>query len=279
MKRFFSKNGLWVLSAIAIFVVVLSIMSSIGNGGSFLRGVFGAIAQPFRAAGTAINHWVEDVGDHFDSIEELQNENEALRRQIAQLEKDVLQGQADSAENQRLRTLLELSQKRSDLKLESATIIAYATSNWESGFTVNKGSNQDIALGDCAVDAYGNLVGVVTDLGASWCTVTTILDPSSHIGSMVFRTESPVVSEGDLSLLSQGRLRLSYLEESDKLINGDLIVTSGLGGYYPAGLLLATVEELRTDDSGMVRYAILTPKADLSLLTELFLVTEFDVVE
>ena len=277
MKRFFSKNGIWLLSAVAIVTVVLCIMSAIGSG--FLRNVAGVIASPFRAAGSAIAGWAEDIGGHFDSVSQLQEENAALREQIAALEQQVRQQQADSVENDRLRSLLELRQKRSDLQFESAKIIDTAASNWESGFTVNKGTKHGIAEGNCAVDAYGNLVGVITDVGYNWSTVTTVLDTSSEIGAMVFRTETPGIAAGDLQLMSENHLALNYLSDSDTLINGDLVVTSGLGGYYPSGLPIGTVLELRTDDSGLDRYAILAPRAALDSLTEVFLITDFDVVE
>ena len=84
---------------------------------------------------------------------------------------------------------------------------------------------------------------------------------------------------GDLSLMGRNRLKLSYLESESSLINGDLVVTSGLGGYYPSGLVIGSVEEILTDDGGLTKYAILAPQADLSELTEVFVITSFDVVD
>ncbi len=125
----------------------------------------------------------------------------------------------------------------------------------------------------------GNLVGVVTDAGLNWCAVTTILDTTSAIGATVFRTEQVAVAQGQLTLMTDGCLALTYLEDPENLIAGDLVVTSGLGGYYPAGLSIGTVKELRTDVGGLTQYAVITPKADISALTQLFVITQFDVVE
>ena len=273
MRRFFSKNGTWILAAVAFVVVVLCIISAVGNG--FLRNPFGVIAKPFRSAGTAVAHWVGEIRQHFDTIEDLQAENEQLRLQIADLEQQVRDQQSESIENQRLRSLLELHEQRSDLRLEDATIIEHNVSNWFSDFTLNKGTRQGIAEGNCVIDAYGNLVGVVTEVGTNWCSVTTLLDTSSQLGALVFRTETPAVARGSLSLMTGGRLMLTYLDSTDNLLNGDLIVTSGLGGYYPAGLPIGIVENLRTDDSGMSRYAVLRPNTDLSALTQVFVITDF----
>ena len=101
----------------------------------------------------------------------------------------------------------------------------------------------------------GNLVGVVTEVGLNWCRLTTILDTGSQLGAMVFRTEETAIAAGDLSLMTEGKLKLSYLPDSSTLIKGDLVVTSGLGGYYPSGLPIGSVEEVRTDDGGLAAAA------------------------
>ena len=152
-------------------------------------------------------------------------------------------------------------------------------SNWSSTLVLNRGSRHGVAENDCAVDCYGNLVGVVTEVGLNWCRLTTILDTGSQLGAMVFRTEETAIAAGDLTLMTEGKLKLSYLPDSSTLIKGDLVVTSGLGGYYPFGLPIGSVEEVRTDDGGLARYAVLTPRCELDTLTDLYIVTDFDVVE
>jgi len=279
MKRFLSKNGIWLLAGVAVVVVVLCIISAVSSGTPFLRNAAGVIASPFRAAGSAVAGWFGGIGDHFDKVADLQQENDDLRAQVADLERQLRQAQKDSEENQRLRDLLELQSQRRDLKTVSARVTERSVSNWASTLTLTRGTSAGVAIGDCAIDEYGNLVGVVTDAGLNWCAVTTILDTTSSIGATVFRTEQVAVAQGQLGLMSAGQLALTYVDEPDKLIAGDLVVTSGLGGYYPSGLPIGTVTELRTDTGGLTQYAVLSPKADIGALTQVFLITEFDVVE
>lgn len=279
MKRFFSKNGIWLLAGMAVIVVVLCIISAVSSGTPLLRNIAGIIASPFRSAGSAVSGWFQEAGDHFDKVADLQQENDTLRAQVADLERQLRQAQKDSEENQRLRDLLDLLSQRRDLKTVSARVTERSVSNWAGTLTLNQGTASGVAIGDCAMDEYGNLVGVVTDAGMNWCTVTTILDPSSAIGATVFRTEQIAVAQGQLSLMSQGALALTYLENADDLIAGDLVVTSGLGGYYPSGLSIGTVAELRTDTGGLNQYAVIQPKATIAALTQVFLITDFDVVE
>lgn len=279
MKKFFSQTGILILAAVTLIAVIMCIVSVFSGGTTFLHNAAGVVASPFRAAGAAVSRWTDGISDRFASVEELQKENSDLRRQIAALEQDVRQAKADSEENERLRTLLDLRQQRRDFVFESAYITEHSTSNWASTMTLGKGTSSGIAQGNCVVDCEGYLVGIVTDAGLNWCTVATVLDTDAQIGAKVFRTGETTVAMGDLSLMSRNRLKLDYLASESSLINGDLVVTSGLGGYYPSGLVIGSVEDILTDDGGLTKYAILAPQADLAELTEVFVITSFDIVD
>ncbi|MBO4853660.1 MAG: rod shape-determining protein MreC [Oscillospiraceae bacterium] len=277
MKRFFTKNGMILLSAITAVAVGLCILSAISSGTGFLYNALGVVASPFRAAGGAVSGWVQGVTEHFQSVSDLQARNEELERRVAELEDQLRRAGADSEENQRLRNAMGLRQQRRDFTFASARVVSRSSSNWASTLTLSKGTAQDISIGDCVVDEFGYLVGVVTDAGLNWSTVTTVLDTDSQLGAMVFRTGEIAVAAGDLRLITADRLRLSYLSSESSLINGDLIVTSGLGGYFPAGLVIGSVEDILTDDSGLDRYAIVSPKANVPTVKEVFVITSFTV--
>ena len=87
------------------------------------------------------------------------------------------------------------------------------------------------------------------------------------------------MAQGDFALMSQGRLQLNYLGAEPDVVAGDLIVTSGLGGYYPSQLVIGCVEEVRTSENGLAQYAVLRPEAELGGLTQVFIVTSFDIVD
>lgn len=277
MKKFFNKIGIWILAAAVVIMVTLSLLSATGTG--LLNNIAGTIVSPFRSAGAAIGGWFDSIGDKFESVEELQKENKELRQKIAQLEEDNRQGQLDSQENERLRSLLNLRQQRRDLTFESAKVTQYESSNWSSTLTLNRGSNYDVAINDCVVDDQGFLVGVVTDVGLNWCTVSTVLDTQAQFGATVFRTGEAAVAMGDLGLMNEGKLKLAYLSGSNTPVGGDLVLTSGLGGFYPSGLVIGAVEDVRTDDSGLTQYAVVQPKVIPSDLVEVFIITDFDIVD
>lgn len=267
-----------VLSLAAAIAVVLSVMTFFSSTSAVLPNIAGVIASPFRAAGAAITETVGGWVQYFTEFDELKAEVEALRLENEALKADIRQAEKDSEENQRLRELLGLQEQRRDLHFAAAQVVEKDVSNWSSMLTINKGSQQDVAVGDCVITEAGYLVGVVTETGLNWSTVRTVLDSDASIGALVVRSELGAVAQGDFSLMGQKRLRLSYLGAQPDVITGDLIVTSGLGGYYPSQLVIGYVEAVGTSEDGLSQYAIIRPQADMDALTEVFVITDFEII-
>ena len=198
---------------------------------------------------------------------------------VAELERDARQAEADREENALLRELLELREQRRDLTFESAAVIDRESTNWTSALTLNRGTAHGVEKNDCVVSAEGDLVGVVSAVGYNWCTVLTVIDTDTELGARVFRTQEVAVAEGDLALMGEGKLKLSYLSADAQLLSGDVVTTSGLGGFYPGGLVIGTVESVRTGDDGLAQYAVLAPAARLGELSEVFIIKDFDIVD
>ena len=151
--------------------------------------------------------------------------------------------------------------------------------NWYSRLVVSKGSDHGVELGDCVIDQYGNLVGVVVSLGGNHCTISTLIDAGLELGGLVARTGDAAILEGEFTLMGEGRLKLSSLPQGSELIAGDQVLTSGLGGVYPSGLVAGYVEEVRSEASGAGRYAVIVPQTELDALKQVFIIKSFDVVE
>lgn len=268
-----------ILSIAAAIAVLLSALSYLSTNSSAVSDLMGIIASPFRSVGASITEKVSGWMDYMTEFDALKEENARLKIEMARMEEAVRQAKADSEENARLRELAELREQRRDLHFESARILVQDVSNWSSVLTINKGTSQNVKTGDCVVTEEGYLVGVVTEAGVNWATVQTILDSGSSLGALVFRSGASAVAQGDFSLMGEGRLTLSYLGANPDLVSGDLIVTSGLGDYYPAQLVIGFVEEVRASDDGLEQIAVVSPAADLEALTQVFVVTSFDIVD
>jgi len=280
LKNFFKNNGILLL-IIALLLGALVAVASILLGGTAnpLSNAIGFITTPIRNGTTAVASWAEGLYNYSFQYDALREENEALKAKIAELEELAREGEADSKENVRLRQLLGLREKRRDFTFESASVTARSTTNWENTLTLSKGSNHGVEHGDCVVDAAHNLVGVVSEVGLNYCVMTTVIDSGFRMGGFLSRTDEAAILEGDFTLMGEGKLKLTYLPENVELLAGDLVLTSGLGGTYPAGLVVGTIESVQTDPSGMTRHAVVVPSTTLSEQVQVFIIKDFDLVE
>ena len=280
MKDFLRKNGIWVVLIAALLAAILWLTSTlIGGFAEPLSNLWGVITAPARELSGKVVGAVQDIYSYSFRYEELEAENRRLKQELARLEKQAADGELARQENDRLRSLLDWKARQEDLSLAAATVLSRSPSNWESLLTINKGSIHSIAPNDCVVDENGVLVGVVTEVGLNWSSVRTVLDADTQIGAQVARTESAVIAEGDFSLMEEGRLKLTFLPEGVHFISGDLVLTSGLNGTYPPGLILGAIESVHTAPSGMGRYAVLEPRSDPDEVRQVFVITDFTTIE
>ena len=280
MKDFMRNNGILILIIALLLTAIALIFSSLFGGfASPLANLWGVVTTPVRNAANLFVDWTEGIYNYSFRYDELEQENAELKKRIAELEQQAIAGDADSRENEHLRELLGLREKRRDFVFESATVVSRSASNWESVLTISKGQIHDVAAGDCVIDETGALVGVIADVGINWSTVRTLIDPDTEMGGIVARTDSAAIAEGDFTLMEQGKLKLTYLPENTQLIAGDLVLTSGLNGTYPSGLVIGSIAELKSEASGMSRYAVLEPRVTLEQLKQVFVIKDFDIVE
>jgi len=280
VKDFFRQNGIWLLVIALLLSVLIGITSFLlgGSADPFSNAV-NTVTAPVRGGVAAVLDWAEGVYNYVFHYQELHDELDQLRVRVSELEEEVREGQEASRENEQLRKLLDLQAKRRDFTFESARVTTRSTSNWESTLTLSKGSSDGVAAGNCVITETGVLVGVVSEVGLNWATVSTVLNTDIEMGGIVTRTYSAGILEGDFALMGQGRLKLSYLPEGAQLVSGDEVVTSGKGDIYPSGLVVGQVEGVFTDPSGMTRYAVVIPNVDLGSLIEVFIIKDFDIIE
>ena len=272
-KRISAKTkGLIVLALLlAGFVTVTSAIKTGGVGEQLVQ----SFLTPFRTATSSLVRQVERYYDYIFKYESLQAENEALRSQIISMEEDVRSADSLQRENERLHQLLGLSTEHEDYHFASAYIISWEDSNWKSAFTVGKGTNSGIREGLVAVTEYGQVIGLVTAAGTNWATVTTVLDSALGISATVASTGYNGVVEGALATGSEGLLRMNYLPTDSVLRNNDQVLTTG-STVYPRGLIIGYITDANFDQTGVAKYALLKPAADLDDLEQVFFITDYN---
>ena len=206
---------------------------------------------------------------------DLRKENRALQEELAVLRPLARTGELAAGENERLRALLDLDPAGRGWDLTAAWVSARSFDNWTARVTLDKGSAQGLAKGQCVMDQAGALVGRVTDLGTGWAAVTLVTDPAFNAGGQTTSSAVPGALAGDLALLAAGQCKLTCLTRADPVRLGETVVTFGGGRGYPSGLTVGKVDRLEEAPDGLTRWAVLTPAADLEALTQVFVVTGF----
>lgn len=212
MKHFLRQNGLLLLIIALLLSVLIGIVSAVmGGNADPLSNAVGFITTPIRNGVSAVLDWADGVRAYVFHYEEMEQQIQDLERQVAELEEQAREGQEASRENEQLRELLDLQAKRRDFVFESAKVTARSSTNWDSTLTIGKGSSAGLEVNDCVITETGTLVGVVSEVGLNWSKVSTLINTDIEIGGQVTRTYSAGILEGDFTLMSQGKLKLSYL--------------------------------------------------------------------
>lgn len=274
MKKHLSGKAKWLIVISVLAAMLITIVWAVNKkrpGETLVQTVL----APFRSAGSALVRRVEQYYDYVFKYESLQAENDALKKQIISMEDDVRSADSLQRENERLHQLLGLTEEHEDWKPVSAYIISWDSTNWKSAFTIGKGTNSGIQENMVAITEYGQVVGKVTAVGPNWATVTTVLDSALGISATVASTGYTGKVEGALATGSEGLLRMNYLPTDSVLRNNDQVLTTG-STVYPRGLIIGYIIDADFDETGVAKYAILRPAADLDDLEQVFIITEYE---
>ena len=280
MKDYLRKNGI----RIAVIVLAVTLLIGVGNaarGGriSILHNATGVLTAPMQKVLSSTVNLFNSIYGYLYEYDSLMAENESLRAQLADAQKSARDGIEASEENVRLREALYLRQKHTDYILESAKVVLWSSSNWSSSFTISKGELHGIALNDPVITEYGALVGQVTELGANWATVSTLIDVDMSVGAYVGSNGSSGMVVGEYALMREKTAKLTFLADGAQIFAGDEVLTSGSGGAFPAGLVIGTLESVQSEAGGQIEYGVVKPQCDLDALVQVFIIKDFQVIE
>ena len=269
-----SKRSKYILIGMSMFCILLIMITSFRD--SFLdplRTGVGYFLIPVQSgvnrAGTLIYNEITDYNQFKGAVEE----NKQLRNRINELVEENTRLQSEQFELQRLRELYQLDQDYQQYEKIGARVIAKDSGAWFQVFRINKGSADGVRV-DANVIAGGGLVGIVTDVGANYATVRTIIDDVSRVSAMAQQSGDSCFVEGDLTLFSEGRLRLTKITKDGDVKEGDRIVTSNISSKYLPGILIGYAKDITTDDTRLTKSGYLIPTAKFNNLQEVLVILE-----
>ena len=211
---------------------------------------------------------VDQIGQTIESISQLRAENAKLRSDVDRLSQQAVLVLELQRENAELRAELSFERSNPQYKWTSARIIGFDPSNLVQAVIIDRGSANGVAEGMTVITPLG-LVGQVIQSAPNTSKVLLATDLSSSTDALVQSTRAKGVVNGSRT----GQLLMTYIPQGVKVQTGDRVVTSGIGGIFPPGLLVGTVTDVRQNDVDLFQSAQLEPAVDIGRLEDVMVIT------
>ena len=264
----------WTLAVVS--VSLFSILLSENRTLDPLQNLSLTIAAPME---NGLRDVADPMSDFFRGIfnrGDLVRENERLREELERLQTETAATEDAQRRLQELEEALGVKENRPDDVFVVADVIAQDPSGFKRALAIDRGSKDGLDEGMVVLSKSGSLVGVVSLVYEEFAWLRLISDPNNAVNIAVLTggeegAEARGVAVGDL----RSRLSLEMLPTEAQIQEGDLAITSGLGGNYPRTLLLGSVTSVEEKPQALAKRATMEPAADLSSLETVLIITNF----
>jgi len=272
-KNIPTKFLLILLSFICVISIFIGLVFNISGGP--LSAVAGYVFVPMQTGINNIGQWVSDKVNDFQTLSEVQAENEELKKQVDDLTSQLTISRLESYEVDNYREIHELDETYPSYEKIAASVVASDSSNWFDVFTINRGSNSGIEVG-MNVLAGSGLVGIVTDVSPNYATVRSIIDDSNNVSAMVTTTGDNFNVSGNLQQMRENQvIEFSELRDSDDKVSvGDPVVTSSVSDQYQQGILIGYITSIEENSNGLTKSGTITPVVDFEHLQTVLVILE-----
>ncbi|MEG0979531.1 MAG: rod shape-determining protein MreC [Oscillospiraceae bacterium] len=277
MRRFFKSKGFKVIIILLVVLLVGTIIAAVTrNGASPFSSATGAIFEPLQRATSYVGQGFKKLGSRLSSTSSYEKQIIDLQEQVGNYKKQLVDYEKNKQKIKLYEDFLQIKEEHSDFKVEPANVIGRDAANAFYSIVLNKGSADGIEKNDPVICGNGQLVGVVTKVGSTYCVVSTIFDPEVKISAYEVRTRETGFSTTSAELAREKLCRLSGLERNTAISTGGIVCTSGVGGIYPRDLIMGTVKEVKNDSHDISSYATITPGFNIKKLEDVLVITQFD---
>lgn len=268
MFAFLRKNQVPLSSC---FCLLLSIyILTAGARGQIQNEPLGAVVlwilRPLQSVSQGTVNWIKNFRQNYDTLSGFKTENERLRRRIETLEAEKQQLLETEATNLRLRQLLEFRAQVPGTAI-TASIIANSATSWFQSSLLNKGSADGVRKGMAVLNPQG-VVGQVVAVTGRTAKVLLLTDANSGVDVLIQRTRARGIVSGSLD---NGTV-LKYVKRSEDVQPGDRLVTSGMDGVFPKGMMVGAVIKVQKQNLGLFQSIEVLPAVRFDRLEEVLVV-------
>lgn len=268
MLRALSGTTRFILLLLALLLSVIFLLPK------QTRSVLQTVGQPISAvvflpieALTTLEQSVIGLWQEYVALRHVREDNRQLRRDLDGLQRQNSDLRESAVAAQRLGSLLEFKEQFVPHTV-AARVVGRDSTNWYSSVILNKGDRDGIRP-EMGVMTSAGIVGRVVKTGPFSSIVLLVTDPHNAITGIIQRSRDEGIVEGTF----QGRARIKYLPLLASIRVGDIVVTSGLTGGFPRGIVIGTVLTMQKEEGELFQSAEIAPQADLSKLEEVLIIT------
>jgi rod shape-determining protein MreC len=263
-KSFFRK----IIPGILILVLGFFLISlKFQKASDPLERLFFRLAWPLQKVFSDLGNWTGESLSFWKSISQVKEENKKLIKENNQLLSDLAELEEARRENRVLREQAGLREKEK-FNLEGSLVIGENPQRLSSWIMIDKGENAGLKAGMPVIVAQGILVGKVDEVFRESSKVSLLTDTGSVVNVRDVETQAKGVVRGEFGL----GLLMEMVSQEDDLKAGDLVVTSGLGGNFPKGLLVGRIQEIRPSLDKIFKQALISPPVKYSNLEVVFVI-------
>jgi len=268
MLRALSGTTRFILLLLALLLSVIFLLPK------QTRSVLQTVGQPISAvvflpieALTTLEQSVIGLWQEYVALRHVREDNRQLRRDLEVLQRQNSELRESAIAAQRLESLLEFKEQFVPHTV-AARVMGRDSTNWYSSVILDKGDRDGIRP-EMGVMTSAGIVGRVVKTGPFSSIVLLVTDPHNAITGIIQRSRDEGIVEGT----SQGRARIKYLPLLANIRVGDIVVTSGLTGGFPRGIVIGNVLTMQKEEGELFQSAEIAPQADLSKLEEVLIIT------
>lgn len=270
------RERIMVTSVAIILLVLIGVTnqrSNLSKGEKIVGNILTPVSKVTFNIGKSISNFVDTIINFTD----LKDENEELKAYIIQLED----------ENRNLTNIIGKSEilesqaailKTTSFNILQAQVTSKEPSNWFNGFTIDRGINDGVEIGDSIIQGVEveenvyqeGIIGRVTELGDNWAKVVAIIDENSNISFRITRTQDGGILQGSI----EGELSGYLFDEKADVMVGDSVYTSGLGGIFAEDIYIGQVTEVIENEEELTKQIIVSPAIDFKKIQNVLVITQ-----
>lgn len=264
------KSGIIGIIITIIILISIVIFSNGDSQNSFFENAASNLVMPIQNGLTYLKNKVSGNSTFFTDINKLKEENKKLIQKNNELEQSLRELENIKTQNETLKEYLNLAEKYGEYKTIPGYVINKDISNYSKTIIINIGKKDGVEENMTVIGNEG-LVGHVVSVTEGTSKVQTIIDTASSVSSIMSTTKEAIVCKGTLD--DKSSLKAMYIPTEVNIIQGDSIETSGLGGIYPKGIHIGTVNKVTNTQNMTDRYALVKTAVDFDKLATVLVIT------